>query len=159
MRARSRLVLVLVPLAGILVAASTALAYQYFSRAQLFRELEAHVGKKVHFVDELVKVYPDEIQKLDGYLRFDTRQFTCAIPVSNQEGVAYLKELAAKRAKLPVEDATPQWIAIYGDVVRPDWWGPVADGAEDGVVPETIAIAVDKVERARQRYFDDPEEP
>jgi hypothetical protein len=45
-------------------------------------------------------------------------------------------------------------VTVYGKVVRADFWGPVK-GADQGVATESISIVVDRVERPRQRWYED----
>jgi hypothetical protein len=108
------------------------------------------VGPKVKTVDEVVAIYPEDHQSSEGFLRFDTYHFRCAIPTSDTEGIALMRELEEKRAK---GDSTPFLLALSGTVARPEIFGKIARGYDDGVRPEQIVLVVDKVEKPRRRYF------
>lgn len=144
-------------LVGALAAGAAAVAedeksYQFFFPKSLASEAEKHVGKPVKVVDTLVKIW--EAQEIEGYLRFDTLHFRCAVPASETESIAYLREVLKLRHER--KDATPPLVAIYGTLAREPLFGPVKGGEEAGVASEEILIKVDKVERPRDRFWDEP---
>jgi hypothetical protein len=138
----------------VLALSSTALAYQYFFAEELEASLAKQVGKQVKVVDKLVKIW--EQQEVEGYLRFDTHYFRCAIPASETEGIAWLRELMKKQEgtdKTP--EAIPPLVAIYGTVQRPQFWGKPKEGKGEGVPEDQIMIVVDKVEKPRARFWEE----
>src|SRR5262249_31751624 len=143
----------------VLAFTSTAAAYEYFFAEQLERQLPKMVGKQVKVVDKLVKVW--EQQEVEGFIRFDTTRFRCAIPASETEGIAYMRELQ-KRGEGQNENglirgagAAPPLIAVYGTVQRPAFWGKPREGKDSGVAEDQIVIVADKVEKPRQRFWDE----
>ncbi|GIW71209.1 MAG: hypothetical protein KatS3mg102_0751 [Planctomycetota bacterium] len=145
MRLRSTLPAALVLLA---LAAGSASGYRFFFADRLAESLEQHVGSRVKVVDELVEIW--DYQDVQGYLRFDTRRFRCAVPNHRTEDIALLREIARRRAEGAVE---PPLIAIYGTVSREPLWGRVAAGEGAGVASETIVLLADRIERPRRRFF------
>jgi hypothetical protein len=137
-----------------LIFASTAFAYQFFLAADLEKDMAKHVGKQVKVVDKLLKIW--ENQELEGYLKFDTEKFRCAIPTSETEGIAYLRELMKNQDGVDkTPDATPPLVAIYGTVQRPTFWGKPKEGKEAGIDEDQLMIVVDKVERPRDRFWEE----
>ncbi len=138
----------------VLAPAAASFAYQYFDAHDLARQLEAKPGTKVKVIDEVTHIYPEEsnsfADSVEPHLRFDTYHFRCAIPMSDTEGVALLRELEERRAK---NDPTPVLVALYATVTNSELWGPVAGGKDDGVVAEPIVLHVEKVEKPRRRYY------
>ena len=142
--------------AVLLVAAGAAIAvdYEFFLSKELAASLPKHVGKAVKVVDRLVKIW--EYQKEGESIRFDTELFRCAIPASETESIAYLRELMKGQEGVDkTPDTTPPLICIYGTVTRSALWGRPKDGKEAGKDEDEILIATDKVEKPRQRFFDE----
>ncbi|HVY62364.1 MAG TPA: hypothetical protein VHF22_11960, partial [Planctomycetota bacterium] len=121
--------------------------------------LPKQVGKAVKVVDRLVKIW--DYQKEGESIRFDTELFRCAIPASETESIAYLREVMARQdAKqegdgLKTPDTTPPLVCLYGNVARSELWGKPKDGKDAGRDEDEIVIMVDKVEKPRQRFFDE----
>lgn len=142
-------------LALVLSVATPALAYQFFLVKELEAKLPDQVNKQIKVVDKLVKIW--EYQEVEGYLRFDTHHFRCAIPASETEGIAYLRELMkAQEGVDKTPDATPPLIAIYGTVRQPDFWGKAHEGRDKGIPMDQYTIVADKVEKPRARFFEEP---
>jgi len=135
----------------LLATASTAFAYRFFLVSDLAREAEQHVGTKIKVVDTLVKIWQE--QELKDYLRFDTTQFRCAVPTSETESIAYIREVLKNHDERKV--TIPPLVAIYGTLSRAPLWGRVAGGEEQGVASEQIVIIVDRVERPRDRFWEE----
>ncbi|RME73228.1 MAG: hypothetical protein D6776_07425 [Planctomycetota bacterium] len=129
-------------------AATAASAYRFFFADRLAEQLEQQVGTSVFVVDELVRVW--SYQDVDGYVRFDTRRFRCAVPASATESIAYLREVQRRREQ---GDTTPPLLALFGKLARPPLWGPVLAGQEDGVASEQIVLVCDRIEKPRKRFF------
>ena len=157
--ARTRRGAFLVAVVACLLSAGVAQAYSFFFAVELDRHLEKQVGEQVMVVDKLNRIW--EHQEVDGYLRFDTERFRCAIPNTETDAIAYLREVqAARTEKVDDEgkrtsDRTLPLIAIYGTVTREPLWGEVKGGEAEGVVSEQIVIIADKVEKPRARFFDE----
>lgn len=132
------------------ILASLSYGYDYFGAAELEREIEARKGQKVMVVDTLVRIWKD--QDVNGYLRFDTERFRCAVPNTQTEAIAYLRELAKKREE---GDRTPALVALFATVERAPLWGEVKGGQEDGVESEQILLICDRVEQPRGRFFEE----
>ncbi len=139
----------------VLALATPALAYQFFLVKDLEASLPQQVGKQIKVVDKLVKVW--EYQEVEGYIRFDTHHFRCAIPATETEGIAFLRELLKAQegaeGKSPV--ATPPLVAILGTVKQPDFWGKPVEGRDKGIPEDQYTIVADKVEQPRARFFEE----
>ncbi len=103
-------------------------------------------------VDELVALW--EFQDVDGYVRFDTRRFRCAVPAHATEAIAYLREVARRRRE---GDRRRPLLALYATVQRAPLWGRVAAGEAEGVASEQIVLVCDRIERPRWRFFEEGE--
>lgn len=148
--------------------------YRYMSREKLKAEIKDWVGKGVTCVDRLVMLYDREQQ---GYIRFDTRYFRCAIKSSDPTAALLKKAYAnatkgfkdltkkleeekdpAKRREL-LWEVHKRWkdkplVKLYGKVDRPKLFGDVK-GESNGVVSELIIIMCDRVEKPRKRFYDE----
>ncbi len=153
MRRISKLVLAVALAAAPVALADGATSYRFFFPQDLFAHREEFVGTGVKVVDELCKIWED--QQVQGYLRFDTKYFRCAIPDTQTESIAYLREV--QKAHAEGKDTTPPYVAVYGILGREPLFGPVAGGQDAGVASEEILIKVDKVEKPRQRFWDEPQ--
>ena len=153
----------LVALSIALFVAATAVAadYQFFLSKDLRATLKQQVGKSVKVVDKLIRVW--EYQKDGAPIRFDTIRFRCSIPAADSEGIAYLRELMANQEArqgqggLKTPDATPPLVCLYGRVIPNPLWGE-GKGGQSGVAgqeEDEIIIDVEKVEKPRQRFFDE----
>lgn len=132
-------------------AALAETSYQFFFAKDLADHVEKHLGKGVKVVDTLVKVW--EAQDVPGYLRFDTLHFRCAVPDTETESIAYLREVM--KAREEKKQSVPPLVAVYGTLGREPLFGPVKGGADAGVGSEQILIKVDKVEKPRQRFWEE----
>lgn len=139
-------------LAALLVGlvAGAAHAYSYFRAAELDRQIADRVGEEVMVVDRLVKIW--SYQDVDGYLRFETERFRCAVANTETESIAILREIAKNRAD---GNPTPPLVALFGNVTRAPLWGEVKGGESDGVVSEQIVLVCDRIEVPRARFYVD----
>jgi hypothetical protein len=132
----------------LIVGATAASAYRYHYAEQLERNLEDRIGSQVMVVDELVRVWAFE--DVSGYVRFDTRRFRCAVPASQTEAVAYLREVQSRQAEGYNE---PPLVALFATAAREPIWGPVTGGQSQGVASEQILLICDRIERPRSRFW------
>jgi hypothetical protein len=151
MRARKSLVLAAIAAVAFAGAALAEDPHRFFFAKDLAADLENQVGKGVKVVDEFVKIW--ESQEIEGYLRFDTTHFRCAIPTDQTESIAYLREV--QKTLEEGKSAIPPLVAVYGTVAREPLFGEVKGGADAGVASEHILIKVDKVEKPRERFWDE----
>jgi hypothetical protein len=128
-------------------------SYRFFFPQDLAQKQEEFVGTGVKVVDELCKIWED--QQVEGYLRFDTKFFRCAVPTTDTEGIALLREV--QKTHDDKSDSTPPLVAVYGILGRAELFGPVKDGKDAGVASEEILIKVDKIEKPRKRFWDEPQ--
>jgi hypothetical protein len=131
--------------------ATAGTSYQFFFAKDLAVHAEQNVGKGVKVVDELCKIW--ESQDVPGYIRFDTKYFRCAVPDTETESIAYLREVEKKHSAK--ESSIPPLVAVYGTLGREPLFGPVKGGAGAGVASEQILIKVDKVEKPRDRFWEE----
>jgi len=159
------------------LSSSQAGGYTFVQVWRLERDLEKWVGKKVTFTDKLAVFYP---KAKAGHVFFDTVHFACALPAGDSDGSQYLKDLHAKAltaySDLRKEMETAKgdearsrvvwkiykrWknkpiVTCFGTVSRKKIWGEVNPDAEgSGVVSERIIIVCDRVEKPRQRWYDE----
>jgi hypothetical protein len=142
--------------AALFLGAALALAadYEFFLSNDLKASLPKQVGKAVKVVDRLVKIW--EYQKEGESIRFDTEKFRCAIPASETESIAYLREVMKGQEGVDkTPSTTPPLVCIYGTVTRSELWGKPKEGKEAGKEEDEIVIMTDKVEKPRQRFFDE----
>jgi hypothetical protein len=140
-------------LAPLALADGGPTSYRFFFPQDLAQKQEEFVGTGVKVVDELCKIWED--QQVQGYLRFDTKYFRCAVPDTDTEGIALLREI--QKTHDEKTDSTPPLVAVYGILGKEELFGPVKDGKDAGVASEHILIKVDKIEKPRKRFWDEPQ--
>ena len=147
-------------LAAALILAPFALAegdapksYRFFFPQDLAEKQDEFVGTGVMVVDELCKIW--ESQETEGLLRFDTKYFRCAVPNTESESVALLREVQKNHDEK--KDSTPPLVAVFGTVSRQALFGPVKGGKDEGVASEHVVIMVDRCEKPRKRFWDEPQ--
>lgn len=136
-------------LGGIALAEGTV--YRFFFAKDLAARIENEVGKGVKVVDVLAKIW--ESQEIDGWIRFDTEHFRCVVPAAETESIAYLREV--QKALDEKRSAVPPLVAIYATVSREPLFGPTKGGESEGVASEEILLKADRIERPRERFWEE----